>query len=124
MASLSTLYNRLYAKQEQLQRLIAIVPDLDLAYSDFAVNLKNSMEPALTSQTWAGKIAKSFDDAREAEIQANYQTIISQQFPLLFAVLDNKIVELQNDIDSLNDAISRAEAEAEERRQREREKSR
>ncbi|WP_175639439.1 DUF5082 family protein [Metabacillus schmidteae] len=124
MASLSTLYNRLYAKQEQLQRLTAIVPDLDQAYSDYAVNLKNSMEPALTSKTWAGKIAKSFDDAREAEIQTNYQTIISQQFPLLFAVLDNKIVELQNDIDSLYDAISRAEAEAEERRQREREKSR
>lgn len=114
-SSLSTLYSNLYKKQEQLQRLNMISLKLEHSYNEFASYLNSCMEPALSSDTWHGKIARSFDDFREVEIQDSYRTILTAQFPLQFAVLENKIQDLQNDIDDLYKAIARAEEAARER---------
>lgn len=114
-SSLSTLYSHLYKKQEQLQRLNTILPKFEQSFSEFASNMTSCMEPALSTDTWHGKIATSFDDIREMEIQGNYQKILTEQSPLLFAILENKIQELQNEIEDIYNAIARAEAEAKER---------
>ncbi|MGG3805949.1 YwqH-like family protein [Metabacillus fastidiosus] len=116
-SSLSTLHSKLQKKQEELRRLNEIKPQLVGLNLEFISNLSNCMEPGLSSDTWAGKMAGNFNDTRELQVQGNYTKILSEQFPLLLAVLETKIKDIMNDIDDLYKAI--AEAEEKEKQQKE-----
>ncbi|MFC7372593.1 DUF5082 family protein [Fictibacillus iocasae] len=105
---LSYLYARLREKQEQLQRMQDCQRDLSECQQAFQQEKHLCTKPELTSVTWEGVLAKSFDNIRENGILSAYEEIEGSQFDRVFQAIASKISSLHADIQSINEAISAA----------------
>lgn len=112
-SSLASLYRSLNETKEKLSRLKEIEPNMENLYQEFILNYPKCMEPGLSSDTWKGKVAASFDENRELEIKEQYGDILSEQFPVIFLMLENKTKELIEEMDNLYRAIADIQAEEE-----------
>ena len=109
-SSLSSLYDQLRVKEEQLNRLIICEGELQQSHSDFQSNKHLCMEPELASNTWFGTLANEFDQIRESSILASYEEIVGSQFSSIFAALSAKIAEIKAEIQRLKAEIAALEA--------------
>jgi len=109
-------YALLHKKQEELKRLIECQGLLSEKQAQFNENEYKCLEPELTTTTWFGTLATSFDDIREAGIHASYLEITGAQFSAVFSAISNKITSLIAEIESIKQII--ANLLAEEARQR------
>ncbi|HZG70416.1 MAG TPA: hypothetical protein VEY51_02685, partial [Chondromyces sp.] len=64
------------------------------------------MEPELSSVTWHGTLAESFDYIREGGMLASYQDIENRQFSLSLQVLADKIRQIEAEIAAIRAAIA------------------
>lgn len=67
--------------------------------------------PSLTTTTWHGNWAKTFDDIRENGILASYMEIETTQFSATFEALATKIKEIIEEIERIKQIIAQLLAE-------------
>lgn len=103
---------QLQKKQEEVTRLTACKSTLQVKQSEFQTNEKKCLEPELSTSTWHGTLATSFQDIREAGIHTPFQEIAGVQFTNVFTAIDEKIKSLNAEIVSLQQTIASLEAEA------------
>ena len=104
-------YALLHKKQEELKRLIECQGSLSEKQAQFNENEHKCLEPELTTTTWFGTLATSFDDIREAGIHASYLEITGAQFSAVFSAISNKITSLIAEIESIKQIIANLLAE-------------
>ena len=78
---------------------------LDDLQSEFSQYRKLVKEPELTSVTWKGSLANKFNDIRE-DVDLAYKDIFINQLDTSFSTIDDKIENLQAEIQSLQRSIS------------------
>jgi Domain of unknown function (DUF5082) len=106
---LSFLYARLREKQEQLQRLNNCQRDLSECQLAFQQEKHLCTKPELTSLTWEGVLARNFDNIRENGILSAYEEIEGSQFSRVFQAIASKVISLQAEIQSIQEAITAAQ---------------
>ncbi|PLR91995.1 DUF5082 domain-containing protein [Bacillus sp. T33-2] len=116
--SLSYLYAKLSKKQEDLRHLIRCEGELSQHQQDFVHHRHLCTAPELSSDTWEGDLARSFDMIRDEYILTEYQDITGNQFNKVFRILSNKVEDIVQDIEHIKQMIASLEAE-ERRRARE-----
>lgn len=109
-AALEALRALLRKKEAELIRLQDCKGKLNVSHSDFQNNKHLCKEPELTYQTWAGKRANEFEEIRESGIVVSYEEIETTQFNNVFSILDAKILETEQKIQSLRAQIAALEA--------------
>ncbi|MFJ5964237.1 DUF5082 family protein [Bacillus sp. NPDC093026] len=80
-------------------------------------------QPALTSHTWFGRLADTFDDLRD-EMTSASQEIKSTQLNNLLNQIDDKMNDLISDIQSLENEIRSVESKIEKEKQKQMEEKR
>ena len=88
---------------------------LDDLQSEFSQYRKLVKEPELTSVTWKGSLANKFNDIRE-DVDLAYKDIFINQLDTSFSTIDDKIENLQAEIQSLQRSISFEKARIERER--------
>ncbi|MGG4267546.1 hypothetical protein [Peribacillus simplex] len=73
--SLAYYYSLLSEKQTQLQRLKTCTVQLQGKQEEFTAHRRNVTEPELSSDTWQGTLAMSFDDNRTGGMLQAYTKI-------------------------------------------------
>ena len=104
-------YALLHKKQEELRRLIECQGLLTAKQGEFSENEYKCLEPELTTTTWFGTLATSFDDIRESGIHASYLEITGAQFAAVFSAISSKITSLIAEIASIQQTIANLLAE-------------
>lgn len=108
---LAYYYALLHKKQEELRRLNECQGSLSEKQAQFYQNEHKCLEPELTTTTWFGTLATSFDDIREAGIHTSYLEIAGAQFSAVFSAISNKITSLIAEIESIQHTIANLLAE-------------
>lgn len=108
---LSYYYALLHKKQEELRRLIECQGSITEKQGQFSENEHKCMEPELTTTTWHGTLATSFDDIREAGIHTSFLEIVGAQFAAVFSAISSKITSLMAEIESIQQTIANLLAE-------------
>lgn len=67
-------------------------------------------DPDLSSNTWHGTLATRFHEIRLEGMRQSYLDIEIEQFSKVFTDLDNKIQQIQSEINSTNQTIANLEA--------------
>lgn len=109
-------YALLHKKQEEIRRLNECQSSLSDKQAQFNENEHKCLEPELTTTTWHGTLATSFDEIREAGIHTSFLEIAGAQFAAVFSAITAKIASLQAEIASIQQII--AELLAEEAREK------
>lgn len=104
-------YALLHKKQEELRRMIECQGKVTEKQGQFSENEHKCMEPELTTTTWHGTLATSFDDIRESGIHASYLEILGSQFSAVFSAISSKIASLMAEIESIQQTIANLLAE-------------
>jgi hypothetical protein len=107
--SISYLYALLREKERQLMRLQECQSQLLQCQSEFFQHEHLCTKPELTAKTWYGSRADQFDSIRDTGILLQYRAIENEQFADTFQVLQNKIIQLQNEINELRSTIAALE---------------
>lgn len=105
-----SLYAELARLREQLRRLQECHTKLTKKQTEFFENEHLITKPDLTSTTWFGKLANTFDDIRVYGILDSFQEIESSQFGKVFTTLGEKIKEIEAAIEAVLAAIAALEA--------------
>ncbi|MGG3800180.1 YwqH-like family protein [Metabacillus fastidiosus] len=115
MSYLASLLSQLSEKQEQLSRLKTCESELQNLQGEFRENQKLLKEPQLTSVTWAGDLADTFESIRK-EADTSYKDISDTQLNAVLKDIADKILSLIQEIQLLEIQIAaeRARMESEE----------
>ncbi|MGG3926181.1 DUF5082 family protein [Metabacillus fastidiosus] len=115
MSYLASLLSQLSEKQEQLRRLKICESELQNLQGEFRQNQKLVKEPELTSVTWAGDLATTFESIRK-EADISYKDISDTQLNAVLQHIADKILSLIQEIRLLEIQIAaeRARMESEE----------
>ena len=97
-------------KQEEVRRLNVCNSSLSGKKAEFQSNQHKCLEPHLTTTTWHGTLADSFDDIREGGIEASYLEIVGSQFSAAFSAIANKIASLEAEIEQIKRIIEEIRA--------------
>lgn len=103
-------YALLKKMQNDISRLTSMQAIIQNSLSEFRSISQKSVEPELSSTTWIGKHASDFQDIRESSIMASYEEITDTQFPEIFRVIADKIVQINLEIESIKTVIATLEA--------------
>ena len=109
--SLAYYYALLAKKQSDLQRLEVCNSKLQTKQGEFTNNQHLMTKPPLTPTTWHGNWAQAFDHIREGGILSSYKDIQTTQFNSTFKVLAAKIIEIKQEIVSIQQIIAQLLAE-------------
>lgn len=109
--SLAFYYALLAKKQSDLLRLESCNSNLQTKQGEFTENEPLMTEPPLTTTTWHGNWAQAFDDIRENGILASYIEIETTQFSAAFEALAEKIKEIKEEIERIQQIIAQLLAE-------------
>lgn len=115
MSYLASLLSQLSEKQEQLSRLKICESELQNLQGEFRQNQKLVKEPQLTSATWEGNLADTFESIRK-EADTSYKGISDTQLNGVLKDIADKILSLIQEIQLLESQIAaeRARMESEE----------
>ena len=109
--SLAFYYALLAKKQSDLLRLEKCGSKLQMKQGEFTNNQSLMTEPSLTTTTWHGNWAQTFDDIRENGVLASYIEIETTQFNATFEALATKIKEIKEEIERIQQIIAQLLAE-------------
>ncbi|WP_342689283.1 DUF5082 domain-containing protein [Bacillus pumilus] len=110
-------------KKEQIIELSICRKEVKEAKSVLADANKKITHPDLTSHTWFGRLADTFDDIRD-EMASASQEIKSVQLTNLVNRIDEKISDLKSEIHSLEHEIHSVERKIEKEKQKQLEEKR
>ena len=110
-------------KKEQIIELNMCRKEIKEAKSTLSDASKKITNPDLTSQTWFGHLADTFDDIRDGMASAS-QEIKSVQLTNLLNRIDEKINDLISEIQSLEHEIHSVERKIEKEKQKQLEEKR
>lgn len=110
-------------KKEQITELSICRKEVKEAKTAMSDASKNIMRPNLTSHTWFGHLADTFDRLRE-EMESASQEIKDAQLTNLLNRIDEKINDLTADIHSLERNIHTVERKIEKEKQKQLEEKR
>ena len=108
--SLAYYYSLLRLKEEQLQRLQMCNGELKSCQQEFTHHERLVSEPELSTNTWNGTLAQTFDDRRATGMLTSYRDISTKQFNSAFTTLSDKIQQIQLEIISIKQTIAALEA--------------
>ena len=109
--SLAFYYALLAKKQSDLHRLETCGNKLQSKQGEFTNNQILMTEPSLSTTTWHGNWAQTFDDIRVNGVLTSYIEIETTQFSATFQALAAKIREIKEDIERIKQIIAQLLAE-------------
>ena len=109
--SLAFYYALLAKKQSDLNRLETCGNKLQSKQGEFTNNQNLMTEPSLSTTTWHGNWAQTFDDIRVNGVLASYIEIETTQFSATFQALAAKIKEIKEEIERIKRIIAQLLAE-------------
>ncbi|MFN2746464.1 MULTISPECIES: YwqH-like family protein [unclassified Bacillus (in: firmicutes)] len=99
-------------KKEFLAELKACRAELKADKTEFSDSKKMITEPQLSSHTWQGSLADSFEQIRDL-MKTAYNDISGKQLPDVLSKIDERIKTLQEDIHSLSQEVRSLEKKIE-----------
>ncbi|CAI8754464.1 hypothetical protein CHCC14809_0606 [Bacillus licheniformis] len=99
-------------KKEFLAELKACRKELEKDKTEFSDSKKTITEPQLSSHTWQGSLADSFDRIRGL-MKTAYNDISGKQLSDVLSKIDERIKSLQEDIHSLSQEVRSLEKKIE-----------
>lgn len=107
---ISTLSIQMSHNQEKLNRLKTAHTNIANDQKELMSHKKLLKEPELSSESWAGKHAETFESNRE-KIENAFNTIAQTHVNQLLENIEAKITSLQSEINAASHSISAKRAE-------------
>src|SRR5699024_10069831 len=104
-ASIYSMNVQLNQKREELERLKTAFSELMDYQNDFHQNELVCSKPELSRMVWYGQLASDFSSFRDDDLHSSYRIIINEQFTGAITILKEKIKEIQQAIDTLNEQV-------------------
>ncbi|MDQ0219755.1 YwqH-like family protein [Peribacillus cavernae] len=109
---LTAFYAILHEKQEQLVRLKTCKANLESVQDEFFYNEKICSYPELSPYSWHGTLAAKFEDIRLGGFLTSYIDLENRQLNEVISLVDNKISEIELEIEALKQRIGYLEEQA------------
>jgi len=105
-ASISSAYDRMYERSEQLGRMRTAKSEFTGVRTDFLQERSQCTEPEFTASTFHGEQANKINNFRKDYIEESFFEIINDQMLEILSQINDEIDRLSDEVIELNDRIT------------------